>query len=172
MLKPNTITQGHSTQSTREADQAPTRCTPTNHGTMDVNSECGSFVRVRSSGILWKGQSKFPAPLQVMEKRGSHVYKLSDGWIWNTSHVEMACQGNAGDNAEQPLLADHRTTSTMHMRTCAGKWDARIRTPPVWTQLCDGSGQIWEHVPEQCFAVSTFHRYSRSPCLAASQADA
>jgi len=73
-------------------------------GAKDVNCECGSFVRVRKPGVLRKGQSKFSVPLQVMEQRGSHTYKLSDGRIWNVSHLASACQRNARDDAELPLL--------------------------------------------------------------------
>ena len=34
------------------------------------------------------------------------------------------------------------------------------------------SGQVWEHVPEQCITASTFRRYSRSLHLAIPYADA
>ena len=48
-----------------------------------------------------------------------------------------------------------------------------VRNADVLTRFKDlRSGQVWEHVPEQCVAAYTFHQYSRGLRLAISQADA
>ena len=119
----------------QEKQNKQTVDTDKRRGGKDMNFECGSFIRVRKPGVLRKGQSKFSAPLQVMDQRGSYTYKLSDGWIWNASNLASACQRNARDDAEPPLLPDitappaQDTSESMPV----GR-DARIRRPPVWTQ--------------------------------------
>lgn len=49
----------------------------------------GDLVRVRKPVHVRKGESKFSDPMQIIMRKGTHCYKLSDGQTWNVSHLAL-----------------------------------------------------------------------------------
>ena len=56
--------------------------------------QVGGFVRIKKPTLIKKGAHKFTKPLQIIEQRGPATFRLSDGKMWNASHLAPALPVN------------------------------------------------------------------------------
>lgn len=50
----------------------------------------GDFVRIKKPVLVRKGARKFTAPIQITAQKGPATFLLSDGKVWNASHLAFA----------------------------------------------------------------------------------
>lgn len=63
----------------------------------------GDFVRIKKPVLIKKGAHKFTAPLQITAQKGPATFLLSDGKVWNASHLAAA----SPDTPPVPLTSQH-----------------------------------------------------------------
>lgn len=86
----------------------------------------GDFVRVRKPVHVKKGKSKFSNPMQIVRRKGTHSFELSDGRTWDVSHL-------APLNTEFTQAPEHVDQSTpTPSGSSNNQVEGRCRRKPVW----------------------------------------
>ena len=91
----------------------------------DKSLRVADAVRIRKPWKTGKMEKKYSAPKQVVNRKGPHTWMLSDGTVWNTSHLVSVTTKNE---------LDGEGISASQSESSACGRPVRNRHLPTWTK--------------------------------------